>query len=179
MTSADPSLAGKSSIAVVLSDAACWSARVVSSDGIDSSVGLCFFDTTSSASIATAASSVVAGSLPFDPFSGCRGSSIVAFSIDCCASMTAGGSCGGLAPSLLSSDVGAESELGSGIDSVDFDSVSVGVSPTVSSQLFTCSVGSAGGVLSWVSVALASGEASEGGPSLDDGSAIAFSVIES
>ena len=180
LTSADPPLAGKSSIASVLSDAACSSARVVSSDGIDFSVGLCFSDTTPSVSVVIAVSSVVAESLAFAPTSGCRGSSTVGFSIDCCASVTTGGSCGGLAASLLSSDIGAESELGSGIDSVGCGSVSVGVSSTVSSRTVSfASGGSAGAAFSWVSVALASGEASEGGPPLDDGSAAVFSAIES
>ena len=113
LTSIGTSVVGGSSIAVVLSDAACSPARVVSSVAIDSSAEVCFSGTTSSASVVIAVSSVAAESLPFDPMSGCKGSSTAALSIDCCASVSAGDSCGGLAASLLSSDIAAESELDS------------------------------------------------------------------
>ena len=148
LPSADPSLAGTSSVAVVLPDAACWSARVFSSDGIDSSVGVCVFEMTSSDSVVIAVSSVIAESFPFDPISDCRGSSTAAFSINSGVPVTAGGSCGGLAASLLSSDIGAGSELGSEIDSVGCGAGSVGVSSTVLYELVPSSGGSAAGVLS-------------------------------
>ena len=55
----------------------------------------------------------------------------------------------------------------------------MGVFSTVSSRTVSFSSGgSAGGTLSWVSVALASGEASGGGISSDDGSTAVFPAIE-